>query len=57
MATKKQQQGICPKCGAEIENYGESGPVDDLYYHEYACKCGFEGTEWHTLQFLEHTEI
>lgn len=57
MATKKQQQGICPKCGAEIENYGESGPQDEMYYYEYVCECGLEGTEWYSLQFLEHTEI
>ena len=52
----KQQTNKCPKCGKEITQWDESGPVEEDYYYKYTCECGFKGTEWHTLQFFQHTD-
>ena len=54
---EKHQQGVCPFCGSEELEYGDSGLQDISYYYKWECKhCGHRGTEWYDLEFAEHTE-
>lgn len=48
-------QGICPSCGSEDLNYGNS-ILDGIYMgFEWECdECGTTGIEWYVLEFVEH---
>lgn len=56
MATpKKQEQGYCPVCGKELENYGTIVPESNSIGYPWQCKkCGSQGTEWYNIEFSEH---
>lgn len=48
------EEGICPKCGAEID-YGTSFPEGDSLGYDYSCdNCGSQGIEWYDLDFYGH---
>jgi len=52
-----QTQAVCPKCGSENLNYGDSEPIDEEYVYEFTCdNCGFEGKEWYKMTFLCYTD-
>lgn len=57
-----QVEGLCPMCGkSDISYYGgvkqSNGRLDRVYLL-YSCQwpgCGFEGREYHGLEFIRHT--
>ena len=53
--TPKLQADVCPECGYNGLDYGDSGLQDDSYIYEWTCpNCGLTGKECHGLAFDEH---
>ena len=51
----KHKEGICPNCGAELNNWSDSAIESNSCYYEWSCdKCGTSGEEWYDLVFSEH---
>lgn len=49
------KQGVCPRCGEIIDNYGAIEFEGDMCYFPWHCnKCGLEGEEWYSLEFTGH---
>ena len=54
---REGEKGVCPKCGLENLNYGDSELTDVGLYYLYTCNdCGFKGQEWYKLVFTDHTD-
>jgi len=48
------QAGICPKCGADIQDYEEVEWFDDSIGYPFHCSnCGADGMEYYNLTFDE----
>ena len=53
---ENQEEGKCPKCGAELD-YGSGEIQDDQFAYDVTCTdCEWAGKEWYTLQFEEQTD-
>lgn len=51
---KKQEEGICPVCGEELE-YGTGSADGSTYGYDWECKhCGAQGVEVYDMTFTEH---
>jgi len=51
---KKQGQGICPDCGKEHLDYGETEWADESVGYSFICyDCGCSGIEWYNLVYDE----
>jgi hypothetical protein len=51
---KFQEEGLCPKCGKEELEYGNSEPEDNSLFYEFTClNCGCVGREYYTLEYSE----
>ena len=49
---KKVGEGLCPKCGSDDLNYGDSQLEDDYVYYEGDCReCKIQFHEWYKLEF------
>jgi hypothetical protein len=49
---RKIEQSLCPKCGSDDLNYGDSELQDDYIYYEGDCnKCKTQFWEWYKLEF------
>ena len=49
---KKVGEGLCPKCGSDDLNYGDSELQDNYIYYEGDCnKCETRFNEWYRLEF------
>jgi len=57
MKLKYNNENHCAMCNAEIdEGWGDSEQFDESIRYEYTCdECGFEGYEWDSIVFCEHT--
>jgi hypothetical protein len=45
---------VCPKCGSENLNYGDTELCGNELGYEFECEdCGCQGTEWYKLSFIE----
>lgn len=50
-----QSAGICPVCGSNDLEYGDSDIQDESYIYDWTCPaCGNSGKECYTLVFDEH---
>jgi len=51
------EQGYCPRCKTQIEDYGVLEVQDSCIYYPFTCKkCSFEGREWYDLTFTGFTD-
>lgn len=51
----EQSAGVCPVCGCNDLEYGDSGIQDESYIYDWTCpQCGSSGKECHSLVFEEH---
>ena len=46
--------GICPICGASINNYNNLECDGDTLTYDWECKCGATGSEAYHLEFCGH---
>ena len=46
--------GICPICGASIDNYNNIEFDSDSVVFDWECKCGAHGSEAYHLEFCGH---
>lgn len=48
------EAGICPNCGADLQNYEEVEWYDDSIGYPFTCsKCGKSGEEYYNLSYSE----
>ena len=51
---KIDENGVCPKCGSENIEYGDTNISGDSLGYEFECQdCGCCATEWYDLTFVE----
>ena len=50
---KKQESGVCPKCGSEAIDY-DGFDIDGVYYNARCEECGCEFQECYELKFQEN---
>lgn len=48
------KSGVCPICGAEIQNYLDLQYYGDYVQNEWECECGARGYETYRLEFCGH---
>ena len=52
MADEKKNHDLCPKCGAEIEDWGDREVFDTSVTFDFTCDgCGFEGKQVFDMVF------
>jgi hypothetical protein len=57
MKKRKDLEGKCPDCGADL-NYFCGAIEGSTCGYDVACtNCEWEGNEWYDLVFSDHTEI
>lgn len=50
----KKCLGMCPKCGSDNLEYGNTELEGNYLGYEFECRqCGCEGTEWYKLVYEE----
>ncbi len=55
--TKIEFAGVCPKCGEHDLAYEICVNTAEYLYYPYTCEdCDFNGKEWYTIKFYEHTD-
>ena len=51
------ESGRCPRCGAEILDWGYRDDIDDCVYYPFTCdECGFNGYEYYELVFTSYLD-
>lgn len=51
----KQQEGICPVCGSDDLDYHSYEVEGTQLSYQWECNdCHSQGTEWYSLNFIEH---
>lgn len=54
MEKQKQEEGICPKCGAKLDYFDTTIDGDVLFYDWECPNCETRGNEGYSLKFIGH---